>query len=88
MACKPLDHIGLLILCVLIDTQMFIAEKLLQDEEYRRLHLLDLETGWTAPLGRPVVAQLAGNDPETIFAAARIIEPFCDAVRILAVNSA
>ena len=88
LACKPLDHIGLLILCVLIDTQMFIAEKLLQDEEYRRLHLLDLETGWTAPLGRPVVAQLAGNDPETIFAAARIIEPFCDAVRMLAVNSA
>jgi hypothetical protein len=80
LACKLLDHTFLLILRVLIDTQMFIAEKLLQDEEYRHLHLLDLETGWTAPLGRPVVAQLAGNDPDMIFAAAKIIEPFCDAV--------
>jgi len=88
LACKLLDHILLLILRVLIDTQMFIAEKLLQDEEYRRLHLLDLETGWTAPLGRPVVAQLAGNDPDTIFAAAKIIEPFCDAVSMLAINLA
>src|SRR5258706_4802211 len=88
LACKLLDHIVLFILCVLIDTQMFIAEKLLQDEEYRRLHLLDLETGWTAPLGRPVVAQLAVNDPETIFAAAKIIEPFCDAVRVLPVDGA
>ena len=88
LACKLLNHTPLRILCVLIDTQMFIAEKLLHDKEYRRLHLLDLETGWTAPLGRPVVAQLAGNDPETVFAAARIIEPFCDAVRMLAVTGA
>ena len=72
----------MLLLYVLIDTQMFIAEKLLKDEEYRRLHLLDLETGWTAPLGRPVVAQLAGDDPDTVLAAAKIIEPFCDAVSI------
>lgn len=88
LACKLLDHVVLLILYMLIDTQMFIAEKLLQDEEYRRLHLLDLETGLNAPLGRPVVVQLAGNDPETIFAAAKIIEPFCDAVRMLTADGA
>ena len=86
LACKLFDHTILLILRVLIDTQMFIAEKLLQDEEYRHSHLLDLETGWAAPLGRPVVAQLAGNDPDMILAAAKIIEPFCDAVRMLAVD--
>jgi len=82
LACKLPDNTILLLLHILIDTQMFIAEKLLQDEEYRHLHLLDLETGWTAPLGRPVVAQLAGNDPGVILAAAKIIEPFCDAVSI------
>jgi hypothetical protein len=88
LTCKLLDHIVLLILRILIDTQMFIAEKLLQDEEYQRLHLLDLKTGWTAPLGRPVVVQLAGNDPDTIFAAAKVIEPFCDAVSMQATDLA
>jgi tRNA-dihydrouridine synthase 1 len=82
LACKLLDNMAPLLLHLLTDTQMFIAEKLLQDVEYRRLHLLDLETGWTAPLGRPVVAQLAGNDPDTILAAAKITERFCDAVSI------
>ena len=80
LTCKLLDNVVLLPLHVLTDTQMFIAEKLLRDEEYRCSHLFDLETGWTAPLGRPVVAQLAGNDPDTVLSAAKIIEPFCDAV--------
>ena len=86
LACKLPDSPLLIILHVLIDTQMFIAERLLQDEEYRRLHMLDLETGWTAPLGRPVVVQLAGNDPDIILAAAKIIESFCDAVGTLAIS--
>lgn len=34
----------------------------------------------TSPADRPVVAQLCGNDPEIVLAAAKMVEPFVDAV--------
>ncbi|EJD53298.1 FMN-linked oxidoreductase [Auricularia subglabra TFB-10046 SS5] len=63
-------------------TQMFMANRLVNDVPYRERHMADLMRGWTTPLGRPVVVQLGGNDPETMCAAARIVEPYCDAVDV------
>ncbi|KZS99109.1 FMN-linked oxidoreductase [Sistotremastrum niveocremeum HHB9708] len=61
-------------------TQMFMASDLISDQSYRREILEELRAGWTAPFGRPVAVQLAGNDPETIVEAARLVEPYCDAI--------
>jgi len=61
-------------------TQMYMANRLVNDEIYRERHLTDLRRGATLELGRPVVAQLGGNDPDVVCAAARILQPYVDAV--------
>lgn len=61
-------------------TQMYIPEKLLNDRDYLEYHLRDLSIASDDPLGRPVVAQLCGNDPEVIVKAGRKIQGFCDAI--------
>ncbi|KZV85112.1 FMN-linked oxidoreductase [Exidia glandulosa HHB12029] len=63
-------------------TQMYMAHRLVGDTQYRERHLADLIKGSDAPLGRPVVVQLGGNDPDIMCAAARIVEPYCDAVDV------
>jgi tRNA-dihydrouridine synthase 1 len=61
---------------------MFMANRLVNDAPYRERHLADLIRGAELGLARPVVAQLGGNDPEIMCAAARILEPYCDAVDV------
>ncbi|KAG8928878.1 hypothetical protein FRC02_006373 [Tulasnella sp. 418] len=61
-------------------TQMYVAQEMLDSESSRNAILEELELGWETELGRPVVVQLAGDDPKTIVEAAKLVEPFCDAV--------
>lgn len=63
-------------------TQMYNPHLLLNDQEYLEYHLRDLGSG-TADLenlGRPVVAQLCGNDPDIIVQAGRKLQGYCDAI--------
>jgi tRNA-dihydrouridine synthase 1 len=66
--------------CTLAYTQMLLPERLEDDREYRELHLRDLQTGRTADLGTPVVAQLAGNDAQKLVSAAKEIVPWVDGI--------
>ncbi|KAG8958607.1 hypothetical protein FRC03_008966 [Tulasnella sp. 419] len=59
---------------------MYVAQEMLDSESSRNAILEELELGWETELGRPVVVQLAGDDPKTIVEAAKLVEPFCDAV--------
>lgn len=61
-------------------TQMWLSDKLVEDQENQEAVLLDLKTGQDDPLARPVVCQLAGNDVETITSAALLVQPYCDAI--------
>ncbi|KAH7107713.1 FMN-linked oxidoreductase [Auriculariales sp. MPI-PUGE-AT-0066] len=63
-------------------TQMYMANRLVDDAPYRERHLADLVRGATVELGRPVVAQLGGNVPDVMCAAAKLLEPYCDAVDV------
>jgi tRNA-dihydrouridine synthase 1 len=65
-----------------LDTQMYLAEELLQNEELRAAVLRDLELGASTPLGRPVVVQLAGNNAETLVQAGLLVQEYCDAIGI------
>lgn len=60
---------------------MFLSDKLVGDREYREYHLRDLQVelvrGHDAV---PVVGQISGNDIETLVQAARIIQPYVDAI--------
>ncbi|KAG8941957.1 hypothetical protein FRC04_003916 [Tulasnella sp. 424] len=61
---------------------MWLAHRLLEDDTYRELALRDLTMAPDEPLARPVVLQLAGNDPKTMLEAAQLFQPYCDAVDI------
>jgi tRNA-dihydrouridine synthase 1 len=66
--------------CTLAYTQMLLPQRLLDDREYHDLHLRDLQSGTTTNLGRPVVVQLAGNEPESLVQAAREVLPWADGI--------
>ena len=66
--------------CTLAYTQMLLPHRLISDCEYHDLHLHDLQRGWTTDLGRPVVVQLAGNDPESLVRAAKEVSPWADGI--------
>jgi len=61
---------------------MLSPHKLLEDQEYLDFHLRDLQSCQADELGlgRPVVVQLCGNDPQVIVKAARNVERLCDAI--------
>lgn len=61
-------------------TQMLVSDKLLNDRDYLEYHLQDLAAGDQDEFSRPVVAQLCGNDAETVVKAGRKIQNFCDAI--------
>ncbi|KAF8955320.1 FMN-linked oxidoreductase [Flammula alnicola] len=61
-------------------TQMYLPEKLLNDQEYLEYHIRDLTQGGQDESNRPVVAQLCGNDPQAIVDAGRRIQGYCDAI--------
>ncbi len=61
-------------------TQMLVSDKLLNDRDYLEYHLRDLSAGNQDEFSRPVVAQLCGNDSETVVKAGRKIQNFCDAI--------
>ena len=67
-------------------TQMLDSHKLLNDREYLDFHLRDLQfcrDGYDdLGLGRPVVVQLCGNDPDVVVKAARQVEGLCDAIGV------
>ncbi|KAG8984559.1 hypothetical protein FRB90_005236 [Tulasnella sp. 427] len=63
-------------------TQMWLADKLLEDDGLREAALKDVTVGQDDPLARPVAVQLAGNDPQKMIQAARLFEPHCDAVDV------
>ena len=55
-------------------TPMISSERFVVDEQYRE------EIFQTTPTDRPLVAHFNGNDPQTVLAAARIVERGYDAV--------
>src|ERR1700676_1753529 len=57
-------------------TQMLNPHRLVNDPE-------DLEFCRGDELGRPVVVQLYGNDPEVVVKGARKVERLCDAIGVL-----
>ena len=63
-------------------TQMYLPEKLKQDEEYRTRALRDLEHEKALPddLKRPVVVQLGGCDIKEMVEAAQLFAPHCDGI--------
>ncbi|PPQ81929.1 hypothetical protein CVT25_013777 [Psilocybe cyanescens] len=61
-------------------TQMCVPEKLLSDKDYLEYHIRDITLGGDNELTRPVVAQLCGNNPETIVQAGRKLQSYCDAI--------
>jgi hypothetical protein len=60
-------------------TQMLMSSRLLSDQEYLETHLKDLSTVISG-LENPVVAQLCGNDPETIVQAGRKLQNYCQGI--------
>ncbi|KAG8999867.1 hypothetical protein FRB94_005860 [Tulasnella sp. JGI-2019a] len=61
---------------------MWLADRMLEDEEYKEKILSELRLGFADSLARPVVCQLAGNKLSIMKAAALIVQPYCDAVDI------
>lgn len=59
---------------------MLPATRLLSDADFLEETLLDLRAGREHAGGPLVVAQIAGDDPETIVAAARLLSSLVDAV--------
>ena len=55
-------------------TPMISSERFVVDERYRD------EIFQTSALDRPLVAHFNGNDPQTVLAAARLVERRCDAI--------
>lgn len=60
----------------LVYTQMFNAPVFARDKQYR------IQNFTTCAEDRPLIVQLAGHDPESMLAAAKIVEDNCDAVDI------
>ncbi|KAF8196014.1 FMN-linked oxidoreductase [Pholiota molesta] len=61
-------------------TQMYVPDKLLNDQEYLEYHIRDLTAAGQDEFHGPVVAQLCGNDPELVVQAGRRIQSHCDAI--------
>lgn len=61
-------------------TQMYVPDKLLNDQEYLEYHIRDLTAAGQDEFNGPVVAQLSGNDPELVVRAGRKIQSYCDAI--------
>ncbi|OJA11379.1 hypothetical protein AZE42_05159 [Rhizopogon vesiculosus] len=63
-------------------TQMLDPHKLLEDQDYLEFHEHDLtlDHGACSGIGKPVVVQLCGNDPETIVQAGKKIQSLCDGI--------
>lgn len=55
-------------------SEMLFADRIISDPEYLRTRLQ------TCASDRPLIVQLAANDPTTFATAAKLIEPFADAV--------
>lgn len=66
--------------CTLAYTQMLLPHRLSSDLEYRETHLRDLQRGALVESGRPVIVQLAGNEPEALVRAAREVLPWADGI--------
>ena len=60
-------------------TQMLLPERLLTDPDYLELVQRDL-TACPGELGRPVVIQLCGNDPEEIVRAGKKLQMYSDGI--------
>jgi len=72
-------------------TQMLEPHKLLHDRDYLDFHLRDLQLcrdGYDdlGMLGRPVVVQLCGNDPDIVIKAGRQVQELCDAIGVCIVS--
>ncbi|KAF9479789.1 FMN-linked oxidoreductase [Pholiota conissans] len=63
-------------------TQMYIPERLLNDQEYLEYHIRDLTAAGEDETSRPVVVQLCGNDPELVVQAGKKVQGYCDAIDI------
>lgn len=63
-------------------TQMYVPEKLEQDQEYRQRAISDLvyEKALPAELKRPVIVQLGGRDIAKMVEAAKMFAPYCDGI--------
>ena len=63
-------------------TPMFHARLFLEDKQYRS-EMFDVNLDGVAAIGdRPLFVQFCANQPETLLAAARLVESHCDAVDI------
>jgi tRNA-dihydrouridine synthase 1 len=60
----------------LVYTQMFNSNSFVNAGDYRENNFT------TCPEDRPLIVQFAGHDPDTLLAAARLVEDRCDAVDI------
>lgn len=62
-------------------TQMLVPDRLLSDQQYLDYHRRDLSLAGD-DMGRPVVVQLCGNDPETLVQAGRKLQGYCDGIGV------
>ena len=62
--------------CTLAYTPMLHSKMMTTQKHYKKIHFT------TCPEDRPLVAQLCGNDPETMLKAARMVEDEVDAIDI------
>lgn len=58
----------------LVYTPMMVASQFVSSETYRRQEFQ------TTPFDRPLVCHFAANDPQEFAAAAKLAEPYCDAI--------
>lgn len=66
-------------------TQMLHPDKLMYDQDYLEYHILNMDPPETSgltglSLGKPVVAQVCGNDVQKIVEACKKIVGHCDAI--------
>ncbi|KIY53272.1 t-diRNAhydrouridine synthase [Fistulina hepatica ATCC 64428] len=61
-------------------TQMLVPDRLLNDVEYREFHQRDLQMASVDEIGRKVIVQLCGDDPDIIVRAGRLLQTQCDGI--------